>query len=136
LRFVGEKVDRYNRGYAEAVLLSPKSDITNPIDFLIDTGSAKTMISAFDAKNVGIDITKLKPSDKPVEGLGGDVNARDLGECQLVFQLYNTYLVENLDNILVLEKKEERKETSSILGMDILRNYNIRCSGQYIILER
>lgn len=57
----------------------------NPMDFLIDTGSAITMISAFDAKNVGIEIKKLKISDKPLKGIGGNVQAWELGECQLVF---------------------------------------------------
>ena len=135
MRFVG-KIDRYNLGYIEAIVVSTKTHITYPIDFLIDTGSSKTMISAFDAKNVGIDITTLDPSDKPVEALGGDVKARDLGDGQIILQPYRTYLVENLDNVLVLEKKDEYNERPSILGMDILQNYNIRRTGQGVILER
>lgn len=136
MRIVGSKFDQYNRGYVEAFVISPKFDITNPIDFLIDTGSAKTMIGELDARYVGIDISKLNPSKNPVEGIGGIVNARDLEECQLVFRLHETYLIENLNNVLVLEKNPQNKELSSVLGMDILRNFNIKCNGDYIILER
>lgn len=128
--------DKFNLGYVEALIVSPKFNIINPMDFLIDTGSAITMISAFDAKNVGIEIKKLKISDKPVKGIGGNVQAWELGECQLVFQIHRTYLIENLENILVLEKEKEDNISSSILGMDILRNFNIKCIGEHIILER
>jgi hypothetical protein len=98
------------------------------------------MISTFDAKNMGIDIKKLKESVKPVRALSGnEIAARHLGECQLIFRLHTTWLIENLKDVLVLEDDEKTKNgevSSSILGMDVLRNYKIDCRSRQFILER
>lgn len=146
MRLVGNRLDQYNLGFIQALFVKPELDINwVPIDLLIDTGSARTMISAFDAKNLGINIKKLIKSSIPVRPLGGSkINARHLDECQFVFVINTTAsnktaLVENLTDVLVLEnikKLEEDDEQPSILGMDILKNYSINCSGKQFILER
>jgi predicted aspartyl protease len=135
LRLVGEKLDRFNRGFIQALIFTSKFNIASPVDFLVDTGAAKTTISASDAKNLGINSMALRRSIKPVEGLGGDVRARHLGKCQLVFRRYNTEIVEHLEDILVLEDGM-KKESPSLLGMDVLKNYSIKCSDGYVIIER
>jgi hypothetical protein len=51
-----------------------------------------------------------------------------LGECQLVFRIQTTALVESLKDILILENNtdmQEGEESPSILGMDVLRNYKL-----------
>jgi len=140
LKLVGNRLDRFNRGYIQALIFKPELDIEHPIDLLIDTGAAKTIISSFDAKNIRIDINKLKKSVKPVTGVGGhETPARHLDQCQLVFRLGSTALVESLQDILVLEDNgntENAEDSPSILGMDVLRNYNVDCSGKQFILER
>ena len=140
MKLVGNKLDRFNRGYIQALIFKPELDIERPIDLLIDTGAANTIISMFDAKNLGISINKLKKSAIPVKGVGGhETPARHLGECQLVFRLGSTWLIENLEDILVLEDNEnteDAEDSPSVLGMDVLRYYNVDCSGQQFILER
>jgi predicted aspartyl protease len=137
LRLLGEKLDRFNRGFIEALIFTPKFNILSPVDFLVDTGAAKTTISASDAKSVGINPMKLRRSAKPVISLGGDVKARHLGKCQLVFRRHNTEIVEHLDDILVLEEtKIQNSESPSLLGMDVLKNYIIKFIDGYIIIER
>ena len=136
MRLVGS-VDTFNRGFVRAIVATSKfGGICEPIDFLVDTGAGKTILSAFDAKNIGIDITKLDKSEIPVSGLGGDVKAGNLGECQLIFQQHAAFLMETLDNILVLEQDKKHNVTDSVLGMDILRNCSIKFIGQNIVLER
>lgn len=142
MRIVGE-IDEHNRGFVQSNFFSSKYDSELQVDFLVDTGAPMTMILDLDARKLGVDYDELNPA-KPVSGISGDdVESRHLGFCELVFGTDRTFIVEKLDDVLVLRHKyttpfEEAKamELPSLLGMDILKNYKISFENRNIILDR
>ena len=142
MRIVGT-LDRFDRGIVHAILNCNKPRIRDyAIDFLVDTGSARTTVADFDVKKMGLDYDNLTSSKVPVSGTGGDVKAYPLKGCKISFELKSTTSVEHLKDVLALRHDyntsiEEMKvmDQSSVLGMDVLKRYTIRFSQSKVILE-
>lgn len=115
-----------------------------PIRFVVDTGASSTTIADKDALRLGLDYSKLERSDG-ILGIGGtNVDAFLLKGISIIFRdSKSSYQVERLPKIIVLRHRvktiEERrlaKQIPSLLGVDILRKYQIRYDKKGIIIEK
>ncbi len=58
-----------------AIIALPDAGISGPVDFLLDTGSARTIVGEDDLKRLGLDINTLPRSSTPISGWGGTTEA-------------------------------------------------------------
>ena len=85
------------------------------IEFLVDTGADRTLLSPIDAENIGLDISKLKIGRRSI-GVGGEMSTRVL-ESKLTTQGYST--------LLTLHVPEVRLPIPSLLGRDFIANFGL-----------
>jgi predicted aspartyl protease len=124
--------------------------IGEPVLFLVDTGSTISFISELDAKRLGIDYSTLRklPEKDWVTGIGGTLPLYRIdSECKLTLRVVTNgkheYHVETLDHfdvveVVVSDKVSREKVLSSlpsILGMDILRNFEFTASNDEAYIE-
>ena len=92
------------------------SDVgTVGIEFLVDTGADRTLLSPVDAENIGLDVSKLKVGRRSI-GVGGEMSPRVL-ESRLTTQGYST--------LLTLHIPEARLPIPSLLGRDFIANFGL-----------
>ena len=85
------------------------------IEFLVDMGADRTLLSPIDADNIGIDVSKLKMGRRSV-GVGGEMSTRVV-ESRLTTQGYST--------LLTLHIPEARLPIPSLLGRDFMANFGL-----------
>ncbi len=85
------------------------------VEFLVDTGANRTLLSPIDADNIGIDVSKLKMGRRSV-GVGGEMSTRVV-ESRLTTQGYST--------LLTLHIPEARLPIPSLLGRDFMANFGL-----------
>lgn len=124
----------FARPYVLAKIIFPKFDISEHLEFLVDSGADSTMISERDAMRIGLDYTKLEKSKKDVGGIGGKAETY---VAEVIIKIQRDF-VERV-KVLVIKhlipedmKEEERKELvnlyrriPSILGRDIIDNFGL-----------
>ena len=131
-----------NRPYALAKIESPHLQNPLRILFLIDTGAPRTQISSDDAYRNNLYNNKNLIQD-PLEysGIGGGkVNAYILPDYKLIFESFNKSLICPLGNLSILYPTNKQGEFSynikSMIGMDILRFFDILLEDNVVILRR
>lgn len=130
-----------NGYYIRSTLASYNPFVFSAVAFRIDTGCHNTTLSLYDALNIKLDFTKLGKSFD-VLGASGKVPTFMLSNCMLGFDLGNCVISEKLDYIHVSfpnvtqDNAEVIKSIPSLVGMDILQRYSLRCDNNYIYLER
>ena len=108
-------------------------------DFLlvVDTGTAVTTINEFDARQMKVDYSKLTKYQNSL-GIGGSAESYLADSCHLYFgegiESVDVKPVKFLRQTNVAEVDQERY--TSLLGMDVLRNYKISFNESKVILER
>ncbi len=137
------KIGKSGLGFVSAYLIASNNAINASIRFYVDTGASHTSIADRDAERIGIDYSKLRKAPWQINGVGGTAEAYLLPECILIFNLDNTILAERLDTIIVLkhnpktpEEMQSVMEVPSLLGVDILKRYNVHFTNTSVILER
>ncbi len=85
------------------------------IEFLVDTGADRTLLSPIDAENIGLDVSKLKVGRRSI-GVGGEMSTRVL-ESRLTTQGYST--------LLTLHVPEARLPIPSLLGRDFIAHFGL-----------
>ena len=121
--------DFQGRGYISAYISISSLKIWKRIDFLVDTGSTKTILNPRDTMDLGLDIESM---EKVIGyGFGGKIQ---------LFRLKNV----SINIIFIREKREDKNlftklnevyflpvnETSiyikdSILGLDVINNFDL-----------
>ncbi len=138
---------RYGKGglgYINCHVICREPLFTTPIRFVVDTGASSTIIADKDALRLGLDYSKLQQSEG-ILGIGGaDVEAFLLKGVSIIFRdSKSSYHVERLDKIRVLrhyarDVKQRRlmRRIPSLLGVDILKKYQIRYDKDGVIIEK
>jgi hypothetical protein len=115
-----------------------------PIDFVVDSGSSRTTINDKDAARLGVEYCKLDPIEDSYYGMGGtDVAFFSLPKCRLLFTSEEGKKhPEDLDDVIVARHKFRSKRQKklmatypSLLGLDILKNYEIHFTNYTVTLE-
>lgn len=112
-------------------------EINKDILMVVDTGTAITTINEFDARGMKVDYSKLTKNQNSL-GIGGQAESYLAESCHL-------YFGEGIESVDVkpvkfLRQNGAEKPTQelypSLLGMDVLRNYEIRFTDSTVILEK
>jgi hypothetical protein len=104
------------------------------INFLIDTGSVKTILSPLDAEWIGIDLTTLRKYNGFITGVGTD--GRKNGKSALVLPNSGIEFVEEtacgklaplleICNDGILIGSPGKWDVESLIGLDILNRFNL-----------
>ncbi|MFH1352924.1 MAG: retropepsin-like aspartic protease [bacterium] len=103
------------------------------VNFLVDTGASKTVISDKDAIFLKVDYEKLKPSSQKLSGVGGSVDTYIFEDTTLVFKteadkLEFKFPILFLKHDLTSMNEEDRIKIlriPSLLGRDILNRFKL-----------
>jgi len=108
----------------EGRLLIPQFNIDARISFLVDTGADSSLIAPADAKEMGINYSKLR---KPVESLGmGGIALSHPVRGSLAFTDPGKFIyVYHLDTLDIAAPDPEIEEMPSLLGREILDRWRM-----------
>jgi len=116
--------------YVYAVLDSKPLHIYASIEFMLDTGAVKTIVSDRDANKLGVDYKMLEKLDCGMLGIGGTVDTYVLKDAKLIFNSAdNKAHTEQLDSLCFLKHSEMNEKIvriPSVLGRDILNKYLLK----------
>jgi len=114
-----------------AHLTCPAREISSTYNFIVDTGSERSLLAWQDAAKAGIDIEDLPSHKRPLSGFGGRAEAKELSG------LFYVTLTSDDKELLTVEMKEglliwrpSRKKSQryvtippvSILGRDFMKS--------------
>ena len=71
--------------YVDATVLLPELELKSSIEFLIDTGAARTVIMEKDSAKLAIDYNKLSKSTIGLIGIGGVIETYEAKNASLHF---------------------------------------------------
>ena len=119
--------------FIQVHLVSSKLFLDQPINFLVDTGASRTVISDRDALFLMIDYKKLRKNSEKLSGIGGSVETYTLDDTILIFktdtgQLEIKLPILFLNHDLVSMKEEDQIKVlriPSLLGRDILNRFRL-----------
>ena len=122
---LGRFGDTSGRPYVTAHVELLRLGVEGEISFLVDTGADSTVIMPLDAKRLGIEYSEL--SD-PADSFGVGGKSSDYLEPGMVAfgddnGLYGYHL-----GLIIMKPKEGINSTPSLLGRDILQNWDMRMS--------
>jgi hypothetical protein len=104
---------------------------------VVDTGSPITILSYTDAKTNGIDLSRLKKETEKSHVLQGEINLYFADDVELALldekKGPKVAHLEQLDRIYFFPKDAEYMD--SILGMDILRRFELRINQPKNLVE-
>ena len=115
--------------YLQAVVAIPGFPATT-VTFMVDTGSASTILSSQDAKEIGIDVKTLVADPEPAKGAGGPFFLHTV-DARILFASEQTQKICNL--AIGIPDKDYR--ISSLLGRDILNVWSMRYRASDSTLE-
>lgn len=131
-------------GFINCHVICHEPPFITPIRFVVDTGASYTSIADKDALRLGLDYSKLEKSQKVI-GVGGTaVEAFLLKGINIIFRdSKSSYYVEKLSEIRVLKHTTKNEQQNmivnlipSLLGIDILKNYEIKFNKNGVIIEK
>jgi predicted aspartyl protease len=112
-------------------------EINKDIIMVVDTGTAITTINEFDARGMKVDYSKLAKKQNSL-GIGGQAEAFLAESCHL-------YFGEGIESVDVKPtkflrqagvEKASQEMYPSLLGMDVLKNYEISFTDSTVVLEK
>jgi len=142
LRIIGNKGE--SGLYYVPVIIESKtfSKLTIQLRFYIDTDASFTAISDTDAIKNNIPYRNLQFNPRPIVGIGkGHIYSRVLQNCKIYFlndenKLYN----EICPNLNIIFRDDEsyaiKYPAVSLLGLDILKKFNIYFTDSFAFLEK
>jgi predicted aspartyl protease len=102
------------RPFVSARLQFPSlGDLRHPVEFLVDTGADRTILSPLDAMRLGINLDTLE-SGLPSTGVGGQAETRTI-EAVLT--------IDSLSMPLTLTIIETSRPIPSLLGRDVISRF-------------
>jgi len=124
--------------------MSPSLRSSALIRFVVDTGASMTSIGMIDSIRNGINIFNFEKSDIIISGIGGNLEAYILPDCDLMFLTNDNnednVHIEELDRIQMFHEpniyKDGYIEVPSVLGIDILEKFKISFENDTVILEK
>lgn len=120
-----------NRYYVPIIVYSASLDKRASLDFLIDTGAPRTVMSWNDAEHYGVHIQSLPKDDyKKFEGIGGiEIWGYLLPQSALIFRSDSGNLKLSVSDLSVADNLTTTGEyyppSSSVLGLDILEKFDL-----------
>jgi len=119
--------------FIRAHLVSSELSLDGVVNFLIDTGASKTVISDKDAIFLKIDYAKLKPAPQKLSGIGGSVDTYVFENTVLIFKtdagkLEFKFPILFLKHNFTSMNEEDRIKIlriPSLLGRDILNRFKL-----------
>ncbi|RJS86140.1 hypothetical protein CW713_00665 [Methanophagales archaeon] len=131
---------RNDAGYVNALLFSEEMEISETIEFLVDTGASRTTLLDKDAIYLGIEYGKLRKSEQDMSGIGGSVETYVIDGSVLLFGEYGIKTsVFVLKHPLEEMNEEERIKIlrfPSILGRDVISRFRLifdRVKGELLL---
>ena len=120
----GEFDPTFRRPYVQGRLILPRLKADAYVDFLVDTGADCTVVFPTDAVRLGIDYAKLR---NPIGTIGTAGKTKMYAErAVLLFAggetLVRTYRI----RVAIPLKNNDIISQPSLLGQDVLRNWNMR----------
>jgi predicted aspartyl protease len=112
-------------------------EVNKDILMVVDTGTAITTINEFDARGMNVDYSRLARIQNSL-GIGGQAEAYLAGSCHL-------YFGEGIESVDIRPvkflkqsgiKKASQEMYPSLLGMDVLKNYEISFTESTVILKK
>jgi len=143
LNIKGRIVPTTNLANFECQVQGTDPPFSIPTTFVADTGATRTSILYKDADKIPeLDFDTLEKYPRPVYGIGGKVEAYLLKGITITFRSSDpANHQETLKEAFVFRdysrNEEERRDLyriSSVIGMDMLRKYNISFEGDEAIL--
>jgi predicted aspartyl protease len=122
-------------GYVSANLICLTYNINAVVKFYVDTGSTTTTINQTDALRIGVPYPILNQSIIPTRTPNGPIYPLILPNCQIFFNFIGTLLLENVGDIHVLPLTQQPNPIS-LLGLDVLKKFNIEFKKDYFVLVR
>ena len=77
---------RFGASYIRVVVIASRLVIQGTVEFLMDTGASRTMLSDEDAISLGISYSKLVKLKQGLVGIGGPVTTYQLSNVELIFR--------------------------------------------------
>ncbi len=115
--------------YIDVYVSLPALGIKKNIEFLIDTGAAKTVVMEGDSEILGIDYNILSKSAIGLIGIGGSIETYDARNASLHFALKTgEEHVIKMDSIRIAKRTKMaviKPSMPSMIGRDILNKYKL-----------
>ena len=112
--------------YVAAIVESEKVHLYGTVEFLVDTGATRTILSDKDVIRLGLDYAELDKLQGGVLGVGGTVDTYILTDAKLIFNAEKIIQQEPLEQLYVLKHNslnDKILRIPSVLGRDILNKY-------------
>jgi hypothetical protein len=112
--------------YVAAIVESEKVHLYGTVEFLVDTGATRTILSDKDVTRLGLDYAELDKLQGGVLGVGGTVDTYILADAKLMFNAEKIIQQEPLEQLYVLKHStlnDKILRIPSVLGRDILNKY-------------
>jgi predicted aspartyl protease len=112
-------------------------EVNKDILMVVDTGTAITTINEFDARGMNVDYSRLARIQNSL-GIGGQAEAYLAESCHL-------YFGEGIESVDIKPvkflrqggvEKASQEMYPSLLGMDVLKNYEISFTESTVILKK
>lgn len=122
----------FDAPYVRALFICKGLNLREHIEFLIDFGASRTIITDNDAVRLGIDHDQLEKSVERTIGIGGVVDTYIIPKVTLIFRTSAGIHEEGFDRVFTLKHKprnksedERIKRIPSLLGRDFINKHNL-----------
>jgi len=149
MRIIGYFDDHFEPSapFLRVVLRSESLGLSYPLGVHVDTGSSVTIVFDKDVELLGIDVRKLRKTERNVGGVGGMVDTYVIEDAELLFRTEDRKIrVEELHLFvgkhdlakLSPNEREMVMLVPSLLGRDIIHRFRLVCdkSREEVYLEK
>ena len=120
---------RDNAGFINAYLISRLINLSEAVEFLVDTGASRTTLLDKDAIHLGIEYSKLKRFKESLSGIGGSVETYIIEDAWLFFNGYKLSLpvlvVRHPLEEMSWEERIKVLRIPSVLGRDVIAGFRL-----------
>ena len=131
---------RNDAGYINALLSSEETEISETIEFLVDTGASRTTLLDKDAIFLDIEYGKLSKSEQDMSGIGGSVETYEINDSVLIFGEHSiktpVYVLKHTLGEMNEVEKIRILRFPSILGRDVITRFRLifdRVKGELLL---
>ena len=133
--------------FVDAIVISSQARLYHKIRFLIDSGASMTIILDKDVKVSGVELSKLKRTEKGASGIGGTIETYLIEDTRIVFEAEEGFYEQDLSlfvGVHDLSKMDEETRKRilvmpSLLGREILNEFDLhylpRSEKVYLVRE-